>query len=498
MKDIVVLSLSDIHMREQGKDEKSERIRATFINGIGKFVRENAKWHPDYICISGDIAYSGKSCQYDEVEVYIEKMLKKLDIDKDRVMMVAGNHDLNAPVPPKFPKDEAEWEKYTEYVKSYEKEVNEFFNGTGKVPGKLKETYENYSNFRGKYLTQSGADSYCYYESIDLFKDSIPYLTGYKVFKDSRVVFVELNNSWRYLPESKEIIKNGRVRFEERVFRKLKEKIKNLKKENYTIISLFHHPLYMLDPLEYQSAGKDYCLYDDLVSLSDLCFAGHTHGPEGKTPDCLGNQCQYILNGAFYDKNPDTQAKVAGKQTGNPVADCSATLLRIDAVNNTLERKHICYDSRREGWIFIDMDTIPLYYHFTKTTKSASAKEDINLKYKLIEMKNYAADDEAGKERLENQLIVKKLFGDSGDSKMKDSICFVDMRGELETAIKYLNNCLDKHKERKESVPLIVSCKASDWLSGCPEKNYIELKKHFQNHILRGKMYVFLCRIKKG
>jgi predicted MPP superfamily phosphohydrolase len=522
MKDIVILSLSDIHIKAKGEDENSENIRNAFVEKIQKIVKENVEWHPEYICISGDIAYSGLSDQYIQAGEYITGLREALNIDEHHVMMVAGNHDLTIPSS-LTPGNNSE---YTQYVQQYEEDVNKFFDGGQLLPQKLVQTYENYSNFRKEYFDKETKHLDCSYETIDLFKNSkIHYLTGYKIFTDgSKVVFFELNNTWHYLPESKGIIKTGRVKFEKRVFRQLKKRIEDLKSAHYTIITLFHHPLYLLDPSEYQSAREDYCLYDDIIALSDLCFAGHTHGPVGKTPDWLGNQCQYILNGAFYDRNPDTEAKEKAKrkvseyrlfrcrkkekikQTENPIADCSATLVRIDAVNNTLERKHICYKHRNEHWEVSDTDTVPFHYNFNKADKIASQKDTL-LKYKLIEMKNYTADNEDGKVDLENQLVVRELFGknklkksESGDwvlhlnEQSVYDICFTDMRGEFETTIQ---ERLNAHKESGWHTPLIVACKVSDGLQDSFKQNYINFKERFSDFILKGEMYVFLCRIRK-
>lgn len=52
-------------------------------------------WKSDFVTISGDIAYSAKQGQYSDATCFLDKLLQMLELQRDRVSMCPGNHDID-------------------------------------------------------------------------------------------------------------------------------------------------------------------------------------------------------------------------------------------------------------------------------------------------------------------------------------------------------------------------------------------------------------------
>ena len=51
--------------------------------------------HPDFIAVTGDIAFSGKAKEYDLARVFLDDLLKTTGLSKGRLFLVPGNHDVD-------------------------------------------------------------------------------------------------------------------------------------------------------------------------------------------------------------------------------------------------------------------------------------------------------------------------------------------------------------------------------------------------------------------
>jgi len=98
MAGLTWLHLSDWHQQVQ-KDGSFDRrvVRDALINDI----KERHKIHQDlakvdFIVFSGDVAFSGKENEYQAaVSYFFEPVLDAAGLDKDRLFIVPGNHDLD-------------------------------------------------------------------------------------------------------------------------------------------------------------------------------------------------------------------------------------------------------------------------------------------------------------------------------------------------------------------------------------------------------------------
>ena len=95
MSGLTWLHLSDWH--QKGKDLD----RAVVRDALLKDIQERKEISPDlaeidFIIFSGDVAYSGRSEEYEAAkEQFFDPLLKACKIGPDRLFIVPGNHDLD-------------------------------------------------------------------------------------------------------------------------------------------------------------------------------------------------------------------------------------------------------------------------------------------------------------------------------------------------------------------------------------------------------------------
>lgn len=93
---IVWWHFSDVHWKVGASSE-----RARFLDALWSHLRKitHQLGPPDFIVISGDIAYSGSADEYADVRSgFIEPLVSKCCDVRPPLFVVPGNHDLSRPV----------------------------------------------------------------------------------------------------------------------------------------------------------------------------------------------------------------------------------------------------------------------------------------------------------------------------------------------------------------------------------------------------------------
>ncbi|MCP4217043.1 MAG: hypothetical protein GY765_20515, partial [bacterium] len=91
MESFTILHLSDIHFKT------SATATVTDVHGkLARALETYIKTHqpPDYVVVSGDIAFSGKEAEYTEARRFFET-LKNILPAGVQFLPVPGNHDLD-------------------------------------------------------------------------------------------------------------------------------------------------------------------------------------------------------------------------------------------------------------------------------------------------------------------------------------------------------------------------------------------------------------------
>lgn len=94
MRAITWLHLSDLHFKESDAYNMNVVLEA-FLQDVPQLLAEDGL-HPDFLVVTGDIAFSGKAEQYELAWRFLDDLRVQLnELPKERLFMVPGNHDVN-------------------------------------------------------------------------------------------------------------------------------------------------------------------------------------------------------------------------------------------------------------------------------------------------------------------------------------------------------------------------------------------------------------------
>lgn len=492
---MVLLSISDFHVSSSADTDFTNLVHS-FCMYLEKFFYENPDWKPDFICVNGDIAGKGIRDEFLLGGKYIRQIAEKCEVAEDYVLFAPGNHDMTFSVKlgeTKKLKSTGESKfvcskEYNGFIKKYIAEFNSFDKKKNLKLPSLEEVFKEYSFFRSSFLHKAK-----YYSLLS--HESLKFTTGIRVFDNYQIVFLELNNTWLSFPKKPEYW--YQLRFGSWLIAQYMVEIEKYKNKGYFVVALFHHPFRYLDHAEYQSSGNNYCPYDAIIKMADICLSGHEHGPESKRIDCLGNMSQYLLNGGFYSPTETN-------------TDSSAVLIKIDKEKEHILTRQLCCKKRTyPEWrteAVVRYRLASAFYH--KLVRDSIA--DYDLQYKVIPCKKEIDED-----LLKNK-IIEAYFGKSyklipevsdlyllskdQSSTNQGKICFIDIDSLLEAEIKYGTYPLKWEvlcKASKEK-PLFIICFRPQGEYCSLNERYVKLKTIYRELILQSKLVFLLAIIEKN
>lgn len=499
MNEIVILNLADTHITnvDSVTSDYFTRAKSSLINYLNAYLEsgEGKRWKPDFICICGDIVHSGSEKEYEIAKKFILDVCKACSLTPDRVNMVPGNHDMTiSPVRETAPRkaDTAVHEKkrkdYLNFINDYSAELEEFFeNGTIIEKDMLINTFSHYSSFRGSFIS----DNLSYIPYKYFANTKLEWVTGFRKFPKFKVVFWELNNTWRSLSHDPDQTKRYYMKFGQHIITDMQKKLEELKNDNYLVVSLFHHSFFKLAHEEYRPAGANYCMYDAIIELSDICLSGHEHGANTRNPDFLKNSAQYFLNGSFFDIN----------KKGIP--DSSFSILKINRNNNSIEKKQFCYHPNDNTWERKETSIFQL--HFNNYEHGTDTAENLDFRFKTL-----TSRDKTDKAK-QNAIIERYWGAKTAISPYKENIiklsertndhyvCFINMDNWDRKAEDKLAGDIELLKKNNQ-YPVLISCYASWEALESPTtlKNYQALLEKYKIDILQCKTIFFLAKFEKN
>jgi tetratricopeptide (TPR) repeat protein len=94
-KKVTWLHISDTHFGKSDAHEYDENIVIeSLLEDIDERIKKDGL-KPDFIAVTGDLAFSGKPSQYELVCTFFEKLLSVTDLPRERLFIVPGNHDVD-------------------------------------------------------------------------------------------------------------------------------------------------------------------------------------------------------------------------------------------------------------------------------------------------------------------------------------------------------------------------------------------------------------------
>ena len=276
MDTIKILHLSDLHIKQGNNfdistvlDELLKRIKKDKENGI----------KPEFIAVTGDIAFSGKKKEYEIAAIFFDELIKITNISKKNLFIVPGNHDVDLDL--------------------YEKESPFIYPSMKKLDSALEKDRKKL--FRGfkSYYDFIQTNQYGEYEYIN---KKIHFIATRKLESGKKVTFLGLNSAWMTRKKNKNS-KNEKqmLALGSYQINKAYEEYDVLDKadHSYLTIHLFHHPLSLLwyhDTEIYRYKSKS-------QNKKIAIMAGHAHDISNKqVKDDFGTYYDF-QTGASYLKS---------------------------------------------------------------------------------------------------------------------------------------------------------------------------------------------------
>lgn len=92
---ITILHLSDMHERGPREDEAWRRQRVLGDAWLASLDELRQEGTVDLVCFTGDLANSGQADEYAVAGEWLTKSLSRLEVPRERLFLVPGNHDID-------------------------------------------------------------------------------------------------------------------------------------------------------------------------------------------------------------------------------------------------------------------------------------------------------------------------------------------------------------------------------------------------------------------
>ncbi len=265
-----VLHLSDLHISEDRKGEESKAFDRSVVLEplLARLAKDKKKgFHPEIVAVTGDIAHKGKSREYDHALEFFEALLQSLELPKDRLFLVPGNHDVNRET----------------YMPSFVPS----FDSMDKLNNELAK-----SDFRAAHL--KGLDAYFtfvekHFPHLNTGPGRLyPFVNAYRTAHGKSVGLVGLNSSWMCRSGK---LDQGRIAMGEFQIKRAMERLPELGEIDLTL-QLFHHPVDFLWKNDRPVCRK---YLNGCVSLF-----GHVHEAQGEYVSDYNGHCHRFQAGGTY------------------------------------------------------------------------------------------------------------------------------------------------------------------------------------------------------
>jgi 3',5'-cyclic AMP phosphodiesterase CpdA len=87
------LHLSDLHFRESRNYDETIVLKA-LLSDVEECMDKDSL-RPDFIAMTGDLAFSGKPAEYELARSFFDELLQITKLPRERLFVVPGNHDVN-------------------------------------------------------------------------------------------------------------------------------------------------------------------------------------------------------------------------------------------------------------------------------------------------------------------------------------------------------------------------------------------------------------------
>ena len=314
------LHLSDFHLKSQEKWSQDVVLRS-LLTDISNRISDTKP--PDFIFLSGDLAFSGKPEEYLVVERFLDQLMQTTGVSADRLLMVPGNHDINRNI-------ETDAFAGARSILKNSIEVDRFLGDEGR----RRTLFRRQSTFRefANRLTKQNR-----------YTDTSHYHSAHYNLQGLNVSVLLVDSCW--LSEGGATDSHSILVGE----RQLIDLTQTLSEPTFTI-AIMHHPLDWLAPFEHAAVKNllaDHC---------HLLFRGHVHEDSIETVSSSRNQLKVFTAGASYESRLSSNCYGYGTvdlHTGD--GKCVIQKYRNDS--KTWEKQEPVF------WTLTDREYFPIDFH---------------------------------------------------------------------------------------------------------------------------------------
>lgn len=327
-----ILWLSDIHIWKEYQTMNA--FNKDIDNYFAAFFEEIKDEQLDYILLSGDIAYTGRTPDY---EYFEQLFFKKLSAKHSEacLLVVPGNHDINH-------LDSKNLMKTVDGVNgrnTYTKRNSDYLVLSNKK--KFQKNFKEYSKF-----FNSSSISNLFPEDInDTYRKHKLY--GYHINKSKKLIFVLVNTAWFSLGSNFSDLMQVSFMNDPQISGKRKSKSTTLKKEilatkittllrtkdniseygsqligsklwgelelmknvlhqypDFTVLTVMHHPpnwLHWLERYDNDEKKQELKMLHTILDCSNFLLTGHEHVPHIKNKETY-DETYHLKTGCFLDE----------------------------------------------------------------------------------------------------------------------------------------------------------------------------------------------------
>jgi predicted MPP superfamily phosphohydrolase len=263
------LHLSDIHFKEM-KPYDPGIVLAALLSDL-KQCMERGGMRPDFIALTGDLAFSGKPAEYAHVRRFIDELLAVTGLPANRVFPVPGNHDVDRSLV-----------LYSSSIAGQSLKDRDAVNRILGTPDERRLYFNRFKGY-GEFLND-------YFSGHLTFDDDNYFYVRMLELRGLRISLLGLNSSW--LAESDEDETRKLVIGE----RQVREAIEGAQRANANLkIALFHHPMSWLRELEQTNSVPM------LLDGCDYILHGHLHHHNLNQVGSPDGDAMVIAGGACYE-----------------------------------------------------------------------------------------------------------------------------------------------------------------------------------------------------
>lgn len=288
MSKISWLHLSDLHL---GRDVYNEKIVLEKLLADIKTQIEINNIELNLVFITGDLTFSGQKKEFDYVQEFIDELLIVTKLNKDDVVLVPGNHDVNH-----------------NQVLSIARNSKKLLNNRDAIS-------EIIGNETEREIYTQGLKNY--YEFIENNfswakvgkKNALSYTINKKL-NGTSVSILSLNTAWLAYGNENE---KGKIVLGERQVREAFDEIDNAQ----IIVALMHHPFEWLEWFDSNDVKKM------LERRADFILNGHEHRLDVIGKGSIFGKAFKISAGSTYEmRNHVNSYNIVDSDISNGVATC--------------------------------------------------------------------------------------------------------------------------------------------------------------------------------